>query len=111
MQHCDQCQKTKRKFDHPAEELHRVPVPNSSWKQIGIDFIGPLPTKISISLSMFRQFVSARTHRACYYLHMYVCLYVCNQSNQSDKKLKNGNIDYFSKWPEAWASQSNERSD
>ena len=44
MQHCDQCQKTKRKFDHPAEELHPVPVPNSSWKQIGIDIIGPLPT-------------------------------------------------------------------
>ena len=39
-----QCQKTKRKFDHPAEELHPVPVPNSSWKQIGIDLIGPLPT-------------------------------------------------------------------
>eukprot|EP00731_Ephydatia_muelleri_P003495 Em0001g3495a len=36
--------KTKRKFDHPAEELHHVPVPNSSWKQIGIDLIGPLPT-------------------------------------------------------------------
>ena len=30
--------------DHPAEELHPVPVPNSSWKQIGIDLIGPLPT-------------------------------------------------------------------
>ena len=44
VQHCDQCQKTKRKFDHPAEELHPVPVPNSSWKQIGIDLIGPLPT-------------------------------------------------------------------
>ena len=29
VQHCDQCQKTKRKFDHPAEELHPVPVPNS----------------------------------------------------------------------------------
>ena len=43
-QHCDQCQKTKRKFGHPAEELHPVPVPNSSWKQIGIDLIGPLPT-------------------------------------------------------------------
>ena len=37
VQHCDQRQKTKRKFDHPAEELHPVPVPNSSWKQIGID--------------------------------------------------------------------------
>eukprot|EP00731_Ephydatia_muelleri_P009061 Em0004g1399a len=44
VQHCDQCQKTKRKFDHPAEGLHPVPVPNSSWKQIGIDLIGPLPT-------------------------------------------------------------------
>ena len=44
MQHCDQCQKTKRKFDHPAEELHPVPAPNSSWKQIRIDLIGPLPT-------------------------------------------------------------------
>ena len=44
VQHCDQCQKTKRKFDHPAEELHPVPVPNSSWKQVGIDLIGPLPT-------------------------------------------------------------------
>ena len=46
MQHCDQCQTAKRKFDHPAEELHPVPVPNSSWKQIhlGIDLIGPLPT-------------------------------------------------------------------
>ncbi|KAL5502516.1 hypothetical protein EMCRGX_G009309 [Ephydatia muelleri] len=44
VQHCDQCQKTKRKFHHPAEELHPVPVPNSSWKQIGIDRIGPLPT-------------------------------------------------------------------
>ena len=41
MQHCDQ---TKRKFDHPAEELHPVPVPKNSWKQIGIDLIGPLPT-------------------------------------------------------------------
>ncbi|KAL5499929.1 hypothetical protein EMCRGX_G011403 [Ephydatia muelleri] len=37
VQYCDQCQKTKRKFDHPAEELHPVPVPNSSWKQIRID--------------------------------------------------------------------------
>ena len=44
MQHCDQCQKAKRKFDHPAEELHPVPVPNSSWKQIRVDLIGPLPT-------------------------------------------------------------------
>ena len=34
----------KRKFDHPAEELHPVPVPSSSWKQIGIDLIWPLPT-------------------------------------------------------------------
>ena len=35
----------KRKFDHPAEELHpAVPVSNSSWKQIRIDLIGPLPT-------------------------------------------------------------------
>ena len=34
----------KGKFDHPAEELHPVPVPNRSWKQIGIDLIGPLPT-------------------------------------------------------------------
>ncbi|KAL5508794.1 hypothetical protein EMCRGX_G004033 [Ephydatia muelleri] len=34
----------ERKFDHPAEELHPVPVPNSSWKQIGIDLTGPLPT-------------------------------------------------------------------
>ena len=42
--HCDQCQKTKRKLDHPAEELHHAPVPNSSWKQIGIDLIRPLPT-------------------------------------------------------------------
>ena len=33
----------KEKFDHPAEELHPVPVPNSSWIQIGIDLIGPLP--------------------------------------------------------------------
>ena len=30
--------------------------------------------------SMFRQFVSARTLLA--FLHIYVCLYVCNQSNQ-----------------------------
>ena len=32
VQHCDQCQKTKRKFDHPAEELNPAPVPNSSRK-------------------------------------------------------------------------------
>ena len=43
VQHCDHCQRTKRKFDHPSEELHPVPVPNSCWKQIGIDLIGPLP--------------------------------------------------------------------
>eukprot|EP00731_Ephydatia_muelleri_P025167 Em0017g250a len=48
VQHCDQCQKTKRKFDHPAEELHPVPVPNRSWKQIGIDLIGPLPTTANV---------------------------------------------------------------
>eukprot|EP00731_Ephydatia_muelleri_P007410 Em0003g1658a len=48
VQHSDQCQKTKRKFDHPAEELHPVPVPNSSWKQIGIDLIGPLPTTTNV---------------------------------------------------------------
>eukprot|EP00731_Ephydatia_muelleri_P025158 Em0017g241a len=48
VQHCDQCQKTKRKFDHPAKELHPVPVPNRSWKQIGIDLIGPLPTTANV---------------------------------------------------------------
>ena len=68
MKHCDQCQKTKRKFDHPAEDLHPVPVPNSSWKQIGIDLIGPLPTTTNGN--------------------KYVIVVT----------------DYFSKWPEAWAS-------
>ena len=43
VQYCDQCQRTKRKFDHPAAQLHPVPVPNHGWKQIGIDLIGPLP--------------------------------------------------------------------
>ena len=42
VQHCDQCQRTKRKFDRPATQLHPVPVPNYSWKQIGIDLVGPL---------------------------------------------------------------------
>jgi len=32
----------KRKFDRPATQLHPVPVPNYSWKQIGIDLVGPL---------------------------------------------------------------------
>ena len=43
VQHCDQCQRTKRKFDRPATQLHPVPVPNYGWKQIGIDLVGPLP--------------------------------------------------------------------
>ena len=42
VQHCDQCQRTKRKFDRPATQLHPVPVPSYSWKQIGIDLAGPL---------------------------------------------------------------------
>eukprot|EP00731_Ephydatia_muelleri_P006766 Em0003g1014a len=40
---CDVCQRTKQKFDHPAAELHPVPEPSQSWKQIGIDIVGPLP--------------------------------------------------------------------
>ena len=43
MECCDVCQRTKRNFDHPAAELHPVPVPSQSWKQIGIDIVGPLP--------------------------------------------------------------------
>ena len=43
VQHCDQCQRTKRKFDRPVTQLHPVPVPNYGWKQIGIDLVGPLP--------------------------------------------------------------------
>ena len=38
MQHCDQCQKTKRKLDDEAAPC------TSSWKQIEIDLIRPLPT-------------------------------------------------------------------
>ena len=42
IQHCDICQRTKRKFDHPSEPLHPVPVPSAVWSQLGIDLIGPL---------------------------------------------------------------------
>ena len=34
----------RRIENYPSEELHSVPVPSSSWKQIRIDYIGPLPT-------------------------------------------------------------------
>ena len=43
VQHCDQCQRIKQKFDRPATQLHPVPVPNYGWKQIGIDLVDPLP--------------------------------------------------------------------
>ena len=42
VQHCVQCQRTKRKFDHPAAGLHHMPIPNNIWKQVDIDLIGPL---------------------------------------------------------------------
>ena len=32
----------KRKFDHPSEPLHPLPVPSKVWSQIGVDLVGPL---------------------------------------------------------------------
>ena len=42
VQHCDICQRVKRKFDHPSEPLHPLPVPSKVWSQIGVDLVGPL---------------------------------------------------------------------
>ena len=38
VQHCEVCQRSKRKFDHPAPCLHPIPV-SDTWCKVGIDLI------------------------------------------------------------------------
>ena len=44
---------------------------------------------------MFRQFVSARTHRATTCLFAYVCLFICMQSINQKSKIKINQINMF----------------
>ena len=37
-EHCEVCQRSKRKFDKPAPSLHPIPV-SDTWNKVGIDLI------------------------------------------------------------------------
>lgn len=41
---CEQCQRNKYVRSNPADHLHPLEIPDGRWRDIRIDFMGPLPT-------------------------------------------------------------------
>ena len=96
IQGCARCQKTSSRFDKAAPDLHSIPVPTHSWKQIGIDLCNlPVTAEgyvgIVVAVDYFSKWVEAEpikdktAETIADFLYRLVCRHGCAEVQINDQ--------------------------